>query len=158
MPPENWDGPDHTRPLLHKGLEQAKSVANGIKAFGPLKVVSSPATRCLATIEPLLVTTGLEAKTSTTISQDSYTSDGKKVFKSVRKRIDQRTATVFCSHGPVLPQLVTAAAEIGHGLTSKALYSAANLSVGSFSVIHFSKETEKPQIVAVETHQPAPLS
>jgi hypothetical protein len=47
-----------------------------------------------------------------------------------------------------------AAADIGHGGSTKALQKAASLSVGSFSVIHFSTETDTPQIVAVETHEP----
>jgi len=35
MPPENWDGPDSTRPLLHKGLLQARNIAGGVKPLGP---------------------------------------------------------------------------------------------------------------------------
>jgi 8-oxo-dGTP diphosphatase len=154
MPPENWDGPDHTRPLLHKGLTQAKNIAGGILAFGPELVVSSPAARCEATVQPLLSTSDLPSKTSKSISQDAYESKGKNAFAAVEKRVGNRTPTVLCSHGPVLPQLVMAAAEIGHGASNKALHAAASLSVGSFSVIHFSKETKNPQIVAVETHEP----
>jgi 8-oxo-dGTP diphosphatase len=154
MSGENWDGPDHSRPLLHKGLTQATMVASGILAFGPTKAVSSPAARCLATMEPLLEKSGLELKTSPAISQDSYDSKGRRAFAAVEKRVSKRQASVLCSHGPVLPQLVSAAAEIGHGGASKALQKAASLNVGSFSVIHFSSETPTPQIVAVETHEP----
>jgi 8-oxo-dGTP diphosphatase len=154
MPAENWDGPDHTRPLLHKGLTQAKNVAGGVLAFAPELVVSSPAARCQATIQPLLDKAELRVKSSKSISQDAYESSGKKAFAAVEKRVTGRTPTVLCSHGPVLPQLVIAAAEIGHGGSSKALQKAASLSVGSFSVIHFSKDTDSPQIVAVETHEP----
>jgi len=154
MPAENWDGPDHTRPLLHKGLTQAKNVAGGVLAFAPELVVSSPAARCQATIQPLLDKAELRVKSSKSISQDAYESSGKKAFAALEKRVTGRTPTVLCSHGPVLPQLVIAAAEIGHGGSSKALQKAASLSVGSFSVIHFSKETDSPHIVAVETHEP----
>jgi 8-oxo-dGTP diphosphatase len=154
MPAENWDGPDHTRPLLHKGLTQAKNVAGGVLAFAPELVVSSPAARCQATIQPLLEKAELRVKSSKSISQDAYESSGKKAFAAVEKRVTGRTSTVLCSHGPVLPQLVMAAAEIGHGGSSKALQKAASLSVGSFSVIHFSRDTESPHIVAVETHEP----
>jgi 8-oxo-dGTP diphosphatase len=154
MPAEAWDGPDHTRPLLHKGLTQAKKVARGILAFGPVKVISSTAARCIATVEPLLEKGQLELKTSAGISQDSYESKGTKAFAAVEKRVSKRQGAVLCSHGPVLPQLVSAAAEIGHGGSSKSLQKAASLNVGSFSVIHFSRETPTPQIVAVETHEP----
>jgi len=154
MPPENWDGPDHTRPLLHKGLLQARNVAAGISAFGPSLAVSSPAVRCLATIEPLIEKSGLELKTSKSISQDAYESQGTKAFAAIEKRVAKKTPTVFCSHGPVLPQLVSAAAHIGQGGPTKALQRATSLRVGSFSVIHFSKDTDTPHIVAIETHEP----
>lgn len=154
MPAENWDGPDHSRPLLHKGLTQARMVAGGILAFGPKRVISSTATRCIATVEPLLEKSELELKTSAGISQDAYQSRGAKPFSAVQKRVSKRQGTVICSHGPVLPQLVSAAAEIGNGGSSKSLHRAASLTVGSFSVIHFSLDTPTPQIVAVETHEP----
>ena len=154
MPPENWDGPDHTRPLLQKGLIQARNIAGGIRAFGPLRAISSTATRCQATMEPLIEKTGLELKSSKSLSQDAYDSQGTKTFRAVEKRVSQKMPTVMCSHGPVLPQLVSAAAEIGHGGSYTALSDAATLGVGSFSVLHFSKDSDTPQIVAIETHQP----
>jgi 8-oxo-dGTP diphosphatase len=153
MPPEDWDGPDHTRPLMHKGLTQAHNIAPGLLAFGPKLIVTSPAARCQATVEPLVRLGELPLKHSRSISQDDYQAQGTKVFSLVHKRIAKRLGVVMCSHGPVLPQLVMAAAEIGHGASSAALGHAANLKVGSFSVIHFSRDTESPQIVAVETHE-----
>ena len=153
MPPEDWDGPDHTRPLMHRGLTQASLIAGGIQAYGPELIVTSTAARCKATIEPLAVISGLRVKESEGISQDAYESKGTKAYRVVEKRVTKRQAAVLCSHGPVLPQLVEAAARIGNGVTQGALRSAADLKVGSFSVFHFSKETETPQIVAVETHE-----
>jgi 8-oxo-dGTP diphosphatase len=129
-------------------------VAGGILAFGPERVISSTAARCIATVEPLLEKSQLELKTSAGISQDAYESKGTKPFAAVEKRVSKRQGAVLCSHGPVLPQLVSAAAEIGHGGSRKSLQKAASLNVGSFSVIHFSLETPTPQIVAVETHEP----
>jgi 8-oxo-(d)GTP phosphatase len=152
MPPENWDGPDHTRPLLHKGLTQALNIAPGINAYKPSVIVASTAARCVATLEPLVAISGLELKTSKSISQDAYQAGGKKAFQAVSKRVINRQGAVLCSHGPVVPQLVAAANEIGGG-SGHALSKAANLSVASFSVIHFSSETDTPHIVAVETHQ-----
>lgn len=153
IPPEDWDGPDYTRPLLHRGLLQAEAIAGGILAYGPSLVVTSTAIRCRSTVQPLVDMSALPLKESESISQDAYDSKGHKAFQAVEKRISKKQGTVMCSHGPVLPQLVHAAAEIGHGASSKALRSASDLKVGSFSVIHFSAETEKPQIVAVETHE-----
>jgi 8-oxo-dGTP pyrophosphatase MutT (NUDIX family)/phosphohistidine phosphatase SixA len=152
MPPENWDGPDHTRPLLQRGLNQAKRIAKGIAAFGPQRIVSSPAVRCLATIDPLANVTGLGVKVKGGISQDAYRASGEKPRKAVGKEVAKREGSVLCSHGPVLPQLLTAAAERGNG-ESVAEFSNLGMSTGQFTVIHFSRDTATPRIVAVETHQ-----
>jgi 8-oxo-(d)GTP phosphatase len=152
MPPENWDGPDHTRPLLQRGLNQAKRIARGMAAFGPQRIVSSPAARCLATIDPLSRVTGLGVKVKAGISQDSYRAHGEKPRKTVGKEVARREGSVLCSHGPVLPQLLTAAAEVGNGEGVEA-FSKLGMSTGQFTVIHFSKETDTPRIVAVETHE-----
>jgi len=153
MPPENWDGPDSTRPLLHKGLLQARNIAGGIRAFGPEAILSSPAARCLATMGPLEEAASLSIKTSQGLAQDNFESSGDKVHSIIEKRMGKRVGTVVCSHGPVLPQLVSAAAEVGHGGGGAHWYDLANLATGSFSVIHFSFDTASPQIVAVETHE-----
>lgn len=155
MPPEQWDGPDATRPLLHRGLEQAASVAGGIAAFGPEVLITSPAARCVATIAPTAAATGLPVKESRSISQDAYRSDGEKVTAQVVKRLERRLGTVLCSHGPVIPQIIEAAAEFGGAHLGGELRRSAALSVGDFTVLHFSRDTEQPWLVAVESHRPA---
>jgi 8-oxo-dGTP diphosphatase len=152
MPPEKWDGPDATRPLLHKGLLQAAGIAQGILAYGPERIVTSPSVRCLATIQPVKEATDMPLKISKGISQDAYTAQGTTPMKIMDKRIRKKVPTVLCSHGPVLPQLVSAASRYGHQ-SENTFSRAAHLRVGSFSVLHFSKDTETPQIVAIETHE-----
>lgn len=152
MPPENWDGPDHTRPLLQRGLNQAKRIAHGIAAFGPKRIISSPAARCLATVDPLSRATGIAVKVKGGISQDSYRASGEKPRKNVSKEVAKRLGSVMCSHGPVLPQLLTAAAEAGNGDGGGA-FTKLGMSTAQFTVIHFSADTDIPRIVAVETHQ-----
>lgn len=156
MPPEQWDGPDHTRPLLHRGIEQSMSVAPGIAAYGPEKLVSSTAARCLSTIAPTASVTGLDIKVSTTLSQDAYESDGAAVRAAVAKRLAKRQSVVMCSHGPVIPQIIEAAASLG-GVesVSRDLRRSAGLGTGDYSVLHFALESERPWLVAVETHEAA---
>jgi 8-oxo-dGTP diphosphatase len=60
----------------------------------------------------------------------------------------------MCSHGPVIPQIIAAGAEIaGSGISSELRRSAA-LSTGEYTVMHFARDTEQPRLVAVETHAP----
>ncbi|MDX2026029.1 NUDIX hydrolase [Microcella sp.] len=154
MPHEQWDGPDHTRPLLHRGLEQSRSVAGGVAAFGPTTLVTSTAARCVSTIGPTAELTGLEVKHTRSISQDAYASDGVRVRRQVEKRLAKRTTAVLCSHGPVIPQIISAVAELTGTAITHELRRSAALSTGEYAVMHVSAEGT-PRLVAVETHTPA---
>lgn len=155
MPHEQWDGPDHTRPLLHRGLEQSRSVAGGIAAFGPEVLVSSTAARCVATIAPTAEATGLEVKQSRGISQDAYAGDGLRVRRQIEKRLSRGVTAVLCSHGPVIPQIIGAAAELSGAPVTPQLRRSAALSTGEYTVLHFAHGDEHPALVAIETHAPA---
>jgi 8-oxo-(d)GTP phosphatase len=49
---------DLTRPLTPLGQVQAKLLGQILSCFGPARVISSPAERCLATVEPYAAMTG----------------------------------------------------------------------------------------------------
>ena len=156
VPPAAWDGPDATRPLLHRGIDQAVSVAPAIAAYRPARLVSSPAARCLATMEPLATITGLAIRPAVDISQDAYENDDAKVRALVHRRLSKGRTVVLCSHGPVLPDIIAAVAratgtELDHDLRRAAL-----LSTAEFTVLHISAEHPDAGIVAVETHSPLP--
>ncbi|MGV8912650.1 MAG: NUDIX hydrolase [Rhodoglobus sp.] len=154
VPGETWDGPDATRPLMHRGTDQAAIIAGGIAAFAPERILSSTAARCLATIAPLAERTELEIKSTEDLSQDAYSGNGRAVTALVEKRLKKQKTTVMCSHGPVLPQIVSALAEASNTKPDAQLRAAAMLSTGDFSVLHFARDAKKPRLVAVETHQP----
>jgi 8-oxo-dGTP diphosphatase len=116
--------------------------------------VSSPALRCVATIEPVAALTGLEVKASPGISQDAYEDGTATVKKVVGKRLEKQQTVVLCSHGPVLPDIIGAVARATHTEVNAALRRAAMLSTGHFTVLHVSVEHPKSGIVALETHGP----
>lgn len=155
MPHEQWDGPDHTRPLLHQGITQSASIAGGIAAFGPEVLVTSPAARCVATIGPLAAQTELPVVHARSISQDAYSADATRVHRQVEKRLSRRLTTVMCSHGPVIPQIIAVAAQLGGATVSADLRRSAALSTGECTVLHFSRDDEHPKLVGIETHAPA---
>ncbi len=155
VPPAGWDGPDATRPLLHRGLEQSRSVAPAIAAWAPVKLMSSPAVRCLSTIDPVSVLTGLPVKLSKNIGQDAYEEGTAKVRKVVRNRIAKREAVVLCSHGPVLPEIVEEVAGATGTTVDAPLRRAGMLGTSEFTVMHVSLDNPEGGLVAVETHGPA---
>lgn len=153
-PASDWPGPDATRPLLPRGERQAMSVAPGIAAFRPTKLISSTAVRCTTTIAPTARLTGLKAAQSDAISQDAYTSRGEAVQAIVAKRLDQRGTTVFCSHGPVLPQIIDAVVRATGDADSARLQRAAALATGEYAVLHVPVDDPASGLVAVEVHGP----
>jgi 8-oxo-dGTP pyrophosphatase MutT (NUDIX family) len=154
VPPQAWDGPDSTRPLMHRGTAQADAIAPAIAAFGPEKLISSTASRCVATVEPLARVTGLTVKATQDISQDAYEYGQSKVPELVTKRLRKKTTTVLCSHGPVLPVIIEQLAAQTRTPLDAELRRAAALGTGDFTVVHVSREHPLSGIVAVETHSP----
>ncbi|MEO8261675.1 MAG: NUDIX domain-containing protein [Pseudolysinimonas sp.] len=152
--PDQWDGPDATRPLMQRGADQAASVAHGIAAYRPAALVSSTAARCLATIAPAARVTGLDIAETDAISQDAYTSRAEGVSRVVAERLARAETIVLCSHGPVLPQILQAVAEATGGARGVSLSRAAALSTGEYAVMHIPVERPETGIVAVEVHSP----
>jgi 8-oxo-dGTP diphosphatase len=154
VPAEDWDGPDSTRPLLQRGIDQSMSVAHGVAAFRPRARISSTAERCLRTIAPTARVTGLPVEEDHVISQDAYRSGGKPVRALVADRIRDAETTVLCSHGPVLPQIIAAVAELTGTAGSSKLQRAAALGTGEYAVLHVPIEHPESGLVAVEVHGP----
>lgn len=154
VPPEQWDGPDATRPLLQRGTDQAASVAHGVAAYRPAALVSSTAARCLATIAPVARVTGLPVTENAGISQDAYSSRAEGVVKVVGKRLERAETVVLCSHGPVLPQILRAVTDATGGARGIPMSRAAALSTGEFAVLHIPVERPETGVVAVEVHSP----
>ena len=65
-----------------------------------------------------------------------------------------RQATVLCSHGPVLPDIMSEIALATGTLRGSYLGSASALEPGAFSVVHLSSTNPGSGIVAIETHEP----
>jgi phosphohistidine phosphatase SixA len=158
VPPESWDGPDATRPLLRRGAEQAASIAPGIAAYRPKKLITSTAVRCISTIAPLASVIGRPVVTTADISQDAYEHRESNVAAVVAKRLSKQRTAVLCSHGPVLPEIIAEVARLTGTAEQPALRNAAMLSTGEYTVLHISVDNPTAGIVAIETHGPAPAT
>jgi 8-oxo-dGTP diphosphatase len=155
VPAGSWTGPDSTRPLDALGVQQAQSSARAIAAFRPTKLISSPAARCMSTIEPVARLLGLDIKATRAISQDSYEDGVAEVERVVRRRVQKAASSVLCSHGPVLPDILEQIAVAAHSPVTRAIRRAALLDTGDFSVMHLAPGMHGAQLVAFETHRPA---
>ncbi|HKP05656.1 MAG TPA: NUDIX domain-containing protein [Microbacterium sp.] len=151
---EEWEGKDAARPLSVRGRKQAASIVGPLLAFGVRRIVSSPAARCVKTVAPLSAAIGREVDTNKLISQDAW-EDGRSDARTViGERVRSRKPAVLCSHGPVLPDILSELALATGTLRGSYLGSASSLEPAAFSVVHLSVENPGSGIVTIETHEP----
>lgn len=150
----DWDRSDAARPLTDRGRKQAKSIVGPLRAFGVRKIVTSDAVRCVETVAPLAKALDRKAVQTEKISQDAW-EDGTADLRSVvGRRVRSGKAAVLCSHGPVLPGLLSEIALATGTVTGSYLSSAADLEPAAFSVVHVSATNPGSGIIAIETHIP----
>ena len=134
-----WHGEDRLRPLLATGRIDAARLVPVLQAYGVDDVLTSPSTRCLETVAPLLAAAGLDARRSSTLAEESATR--RAVASLVRAESDavaaRRGTLLVCSHRPVLPWIFDVL-----GLEDP------RLEPGTLSVVHL----RKGHVVAVEQH------
>lgn len=154
VPRDEWKGKDAARPLSPRGRKQASAVVGQLLAFGPRRIVSSPALRCMKTVSPLSSAIGRRVEQNALISQDAWEEGKSDARRVVGERVRGRRATVLCSHGPVLPDIMSEIALATGTLRGSYLGSASALEPGAFSVVHLSATNPGSGIVAIETHEP----
>jgi len=64
-----WKGPDRKRPLTEKGIAQARGVGEMMSRHPVTEIRSSPALRCIQTVEPIARDIGLEIETADLLSE-----------------------------------------------------------------------------------------
>ncbi|MGH8887615.1 MAG: SixA phosphatase family protein [Egibacteraceae bacterium] len=105
----DWDGPDWARPLSPKGRRQADGLVGLLAAYPIERILSSPSTRCVETVEPLARARGLTVETAAALGEASGV---RQPLSLIRKLAS--TSAVLCSHGDVIPAVLDAlAAENG---------------------------------------------
>jgi 8-oxo-dGTP pyrophosphatase MutT (NUDIX family)/phosphohistidine phosphatase SixA len=150
----DWDRSDAARPLTDRGRKQAKSIVGPLRAFGVRKIVTSDAVRCVETVAPLAKALDRTPVQTEKISQDAW-EDGIADLRSVvGRRVRSGKPAVLCSHGPVLPALLSEIALATGTVAGSYLSSAADLEPAAFSVVHLSATNPGSGIIAIETHIP----
>ena len=156
VPREDWKKADAKRPLAPKGTRQAAALVGPLSSFGVRRIVSSPAERCAATVAPLAAALERRVELTSLISQDAWEEGRSDARTVVGERVRARKAAVLCSHGPVLPEILTEIALATGTMRGSYLGSASALEVAAFSVVHLSATNPGSGIVAIETHVPKP--
>lgn len=153
-PRSEWDVSDASRPLTDRGRKQAKSIVGPLRAFGVRRIVSSDAVRCVETVTPLARALDRKIVKTEKISQDAWEDGDSDLRSVVGRRIRAGKPAVVCSHGPVLPGLLSEIALATGTIQGSYLSSASDLEPAAFSVVHLSATNPGSGIIAIETHVP----
>ena len=105
-----WTDNDFRRPLNSTGLAQAEAIAADLSTRPVERVLSSPALRCTSTVEPLTRTLGLEVKRTDELAEGTPTREVMRLLDSLKERDGD---SVLCSHGDIIPGVISALARQG---------------------------------------------
>lgn len=110
----DFDGPDLERPLSDHGRDQARQLLPLLAGFGPTRVVSAPALRCLKTVEPAANSLRVPVELAPMFGEDEFGADPQATIESLRCALDSPDqVTVICSQAGVIPALIAELAPIG---------------------------------------------
>jgi phosphohistidine phosphatase SixA len=92
-----WSGPDGLRPLDDVGELQAISLVDTLGALAVRRLITSPAVRCVQTLQPFAVRSELPIEISSALGPDA---DGKALLR--RLTHPSLDGAVLCTHGEVM--------------------------------------------------------
>jgi phosphohistidine phosphatase SixA len=97
---QHWPGADDDRPLSPRGRAEALDVARLLADAGVTRLLSSPALRCLQTLEPAAVDLDLPVQSCEALTADATADDLLRLVDAAAA-----TPTALCTHGETLKTL-----------------------------------------------------
>lgn len=100
---------DRYRPLSGSGRERAAELAGQFEPTSVGVVLSSPATRCVQTVEPLAKSRDLEVEEHADLFEGARIED---VLRLLSEQLGPQPI-VACSHGDIIPEIIDSLARDG---------------------------------------------
>jgi phosphohistidine phosphatase SixA len=97
---EDWQGDDRLRPLDKRGRRQAEALVEQLAGRDVGRIVSSPATRCVQTVEPLAAARGLPLEEDDALAEGAGADAALKLFRGSDEPL------VVCVHGDLVEELL----------------------------------------------------
>jgi 8-oxo-(d)GTP phosphatase len=101
-----WQESDALRPLEERGFGQAQIVASLLEHYGLQRIVSSDATRCMQTVEPLSERLGMDVDQDHDISEEGFDAHPKRALRVAETWRERDVAVVLCTHRPLVEDMV----------------------------------------------------
>lgn len=160
VPRSDWKGDDRERPLEARGRERADALIALLTAYRISRILTSPSLRCLDTISPYAVWSGIEPRAKKGLSEEGHEDDHAKAEQHIERVLERGEPTVVCSHGPVMGTLLDVLGPrldlVGDGSVEmlEAFVDARdeNLVKGEALVCHVAGTGADARVVAVERH------
>ena len=157
----SWPDEDQLRPLDSRGLAQAGALVPLLAAYGVLRLLSSPASRCAGTLRPYAAARGLPLRLKNGLSEEGFALDPGRAVHHLSRAVERGASTALCTHGPVLPSLLATLRHLvdltgDGGPVAAALLDAGadpSLAKGEVIVCHVAGTGDAARIVAVERHR-----
>jgi phosphohistidine phosphatase SixA len=80
---DEWTGDDRRRPLDKRGRKQARRLVDLLASYPVERIVSSPADRCVQTVEPLADARGLTIEVRAEVWEDVQRTEGAPLVRSL---------------------------------------------------------------------------
>jgi 8-oxo-dGTP diphosphatase len=100
-----WRGDDFVRDLSERGRVQSEELVEALRGYEPKRILSSPLIRCMDTVAPLGLALGLRVEPEEALAEGA----GGLALDLVRALSTE--SAVLCSHGDVIPEILTSLAE-----------------------------------------------
>ena len=158
----SWAKDDQLRPLDEAGQARAADIAGVLGAYGVRRLVSSPSVRCSDTLRPYAALLGAAMRTKAGLSEEGYAAEPGRALRHLERLVERGIPAALCSHGAVLPPLLTALLarvardEPDADLVAASLRAAAQdkMTKGEVLVAHLVGSGVTARVVAVERHRP----
>lgn len=98
----DWNALDEFRPLSNAGWRQAHAIAERLAQVTTGPLISSPFTRCRQTLEPLATQLGC------VVINDIRLGEAQSFEPALELLTTSTDGTALCTHGDLLPELITA--------------------------------------------------
>ena len=138
VPRGQWDHTDEHRPLTDLGHDQAHALIPLLHAYGVARVLTSPSTRCVQTVQPYASHQVIPVGEAPPLSEEGF--EPREAVAVLEELMRAPESAVLCTHRPVLPRLLDRL-----GIAEEPL------APGELVVCHH----RRGELVATERHLPA---
>jgi 8-oxo-(d)GTP phosphatase len=109
---DEWAEDDLHRPLDAEGAAESELLSRLLSCFGPARVISSAAERCVATVRPYAAATGAKVEIEPAFTVGRAEAEPAEAAARVADIVQAGEPAVICAHRENLPPMLTAACAV----------------------------------------------